>query len=79
MFHIWINLYLDIVLLPTGELIVKDADELEEAFSNGLIDKSLYDLAWEELNCLKTLINNNKFELIKLSNQHKNILIDRLN
>jgi uncharacterized protein len=73
------DLYLDIVLLPTGELIVKDADELEEAFSNGLIDKSLYDLAWEELNCLKTLINNNQFELIKLSNQHKNILIDRLN
>jgi uncharacterized protein len=72
------DLYLDIVLLPTGEVIVKDADELEEAFSRGLINQSLYDLAWDELNHLKALINNNHFELIKLSNYHKDILIDRL-
>ncbi|CAG9608167.1 hypothetical protein NEOCIP111885_01859 [Pseudoneobacillus rhizosphaerae] len=73
------DLYLDIVLLPTGEVIVKDTDELEEAYSNGMINKSLYDLAWEELNHLKALITNNHFELIKLSNQHKDILIDKLN
>lgn len=73
------DLYLDIVLLPTGEVIVKDVDELEEAFSRGMVDQSLYDLAWKELNHLKDLINNNQFELIKLSNHHKDILIDKLN
>lgn len=39
------DLYLDIVVLPYGEVIEKDADELEMAYSKGMIDKSLYDLA----------------------------------
>jgi len=39
--------------LPSGEIIEKDAEELEEAYLNGLIDKSLYDLAWSELNNIK--------------------------
>jgi uncharacterized protein len=73
------DLYLDIVLLPSGDVIVKDADELEEAFSRGIIDKSLYDLAWDEVNHLQSLINDNHFELIKLSHYHKDILIGRLN
>lgn len=34
------DLFLDIVLLLSGEVFQKD-DELEEAFLNGIIDKSL--------------------------------------
>ncbi|WP_313770624.1 DUF402 domain-containing protein [Bacillus sp. S/N-304-OC-R1] len=41
------DLFLDIVLLPSGEVIQKDADELEGAFINGIIDESLYNLAWD--------------------------------
>jgi uncharacterized protein len=72
------DLYLDIVLLPTGEVIVKDANELEEALLKGIIDKSLYDLAWDELNHIKNLISKDSFELIKLSKIHKEILVDKL-
>lgn len=72
------DLYLDIVLLPSGEVIQKDADELEEALLNGIIDESLYNLAWGEVNNLTKLINNRSFELLNLSNIHKEILVNKL-
>ncbi|RBP85997.1 hypothetical protein DFO70_13513 [Cytobacillus firmus] len=68
------DLFLDIILLPSGELIEKDADELEEAYAKGVITKSLYDLAWSELNIIKEQIESEKFQLVNLSNQHKDIL-----
>jgi uncharacterized protein len=74
----WDDLFLDIILLPTGEVIIKDADELEDALSMGIIDKRLYDMAWKELNHIKGLISSGKFDLIKLSNSHKEILTDFL-
>lgn len=75
----WDDLFLDIVLLPTGEVVEKDADELKDALSKGIIDKHLYDLAWNEFNHVKVLISSGKFDLIKLSNSHKEILFDLLN
>lgn len=72
------DLFLDIILLPSGEVIQKDDDELEEAFLNGIIDKSLYNLAWDEANNLTELINNRSFELLNLSNKHKEILVNKL-
>lgn len=72
------DLFLDIVLLPSGEIIEKDTDEIEDALSKGLIDKQLYDLAWNELKTLKSLINTGDFTLVKLSNQHKDALTDFL-
>jgi predicted RNA-binding protein associated with RNAse of E/G family len=68
------DLFLDIVLLPTGEIIEKDADEIEAALSKGIIDKSLYDLAWNEMNNIKNQISTDSFDLIRLSNNHKEIL-----
>lgn len=68
------DLFLDIVLLPTGEMIVKDADELDDALAKGIIDKPLYDLAWNELHTIKRLISTGNFNLIELSNSHKEIL-----
>ncbi|MER2119004.1 MAG: DUF402 domain-containing protein [Solibacillus sp.] len=72
------DLYLDIILLPSGEVIQKDGDELEEAYLNGIINKSLYNLALKEANTITELINNKNFELISLSNIHKEILINKL-
>jgi len=72
------DLYLDIILLPSGEIIQKDADEFEEAFLNGIIDKSLYDSAWDEVNILTNLISNKSFELINLSHCHKEFLVNEL-
>ncbi|MEY9865213.1 putative RNA-binding protein associated with RNAse of E/G family [Peribacillus sp. B2I2] len=72
------DLYLDIILLPSGEVIQKDADELEEALLNGIIDKSLYDSAWDEVNILTKLINNRSFEFLDLSHYHKEFLVNEL-
>ncbi|KGR78021.1 DUF402 domain-containing protein [Ureibacillus manganicus] len=68
------DLYLDLIVLPTGEIYEKDADELEDAYIKGWIDKPLYDLAWMELKKLKRLIEENQFQLIKLSKEHKEIV-----
>ncbi|MCM3617674.1 DUF402 domain-containing protein [Sutcliffiella horikoshii] len=72
------DLFLDIVLLPTGEVIQKDHDELEEALDNGIIDNSLFSIAWDEANYLTELINTRNFELLNLSNKHKEILVGKL-
>lgn len=68
------DLFLDIVLLPTGEIIEKDADELEDALLKGIIDKPLYDLVWNEVKILKGLIRKGSFDLINWSHSHKEIL-----
>ncbi|NIK12562.1 putative RNA-binding protein associated with RNAse of E/G family [Alkalibacillus almallahensis] len=72
------DLFLDIILLPSGEIIDKDADELEDALSKGIIDKNLYDLAWNETCAIKSLIRTGEFDLIKLSNSHKDFLFSTL-
>ncbi|WP_191277314.1 DUF402 domain-containing protein, partial [Neobacillus kokaensis] len=72
------DLFLDIVLLPSGEVFLKDDDELEEAVVKGIIDKSLYNLAWDEANNLIKLIHNRSFELLNLSIEHKEILVNQL-
>ncbi|MFT4417190.1 DUF402 domain-containing protein [Fredinandcohnia humi] len=72
------DLFLDLVFLPSGELIEKDAEELEEAYSKGIIEKDLYDLAWREQECIKNQINKSEFPLVLLSTQHKGILVDKL-
>jgi len=68
------DLFLDIVLLPSGEVIEKDVDEIDDALTKGIIDKTLYDFAWNEMKNIKSLISTNSFDLIKLSNNHKEIL-----
>ncbi|MCR2821258.1 DUF402 domain-containing protein [Lederbergia panacisoli] len=72
------DLFLDLVILPTGEVIIKDADELDEALSKGIIDKIQYNIAWKEANQLNKLISNNDFDLMKLSTTHKEMLINKL-
>ncbi|MEK3886659.1 DUF402 domain-containing protein [Bacillus sp. FSL K6-3431] len=68
------DLFLDIIILPTGEVILQDADELEAALNDGNIDISLYEMAWHEANKIKKLIDREEFHLIKLSSEHKDKL-----
>jgi uncharacterized protein len=71
----WLDdLYLDIVVLPTGELITLDEVELQEALDDQIITKDQYDLAWCEYTRLKRLIEQNKFVLFDLSKEHKELL-----
>lgn len=68
------DLFLDIIVLPTAEVIQKDSEELEEALLNGTIDKSLYNLAIQEASMINSLIKDKNFTLLQLSMDHKDIL-----
>jgi uncharacterized protein len=71
----WLDdLYLDIVVLPRGEMILLDEDELQEALECKTITKEQYDLAWREYARLKRLIEQNEFVLFDLSKDHKELL-----
>ena len=71
----WLDdLFLDIVVLPSGEIILIDEDELEDALADGVIDESLYNMACEEADHIIGLIKVNKFELLKKSREHKELL-----
>lgn len=75
----WVDdLFLDIVVLPTGELIHKDRDELDEAMHNGIIDERLYELAKQESAKLTSLIEGSSFALLALAEEHKTFLLPRL-
>jgi uncharacterized protein len=50
------DLYLDIVILPEGDVIHLDKDELEEALSNGAITNEQYKLAWNVFTRINRLI-----------------------
>jgi predicted RNA-binding protein associated with RNAse of E/G family len=46
------DLYLDLVLLPSGEWFVLDEDELDEAVQSGMVGREEADIAREEMNRL---------------------------
>lgn len=75
----WEDLFLDIVLLPSGDMYIMDTDELEDALSQGVIDKKQYELAWGEVETLKAKISTGDFELIKLARHHKDTLMNVMN
>ncbi|MED1947814.1 MULTISPECIES: DUF402 domain-containing protein [Brevibacillus] len=51
--HIWYDdLYLDIVVLPTGEVYLLDQDELDEALKKGVITSEDYQFATETADLL---------------------------
>ena len=68
------DLFLDIVVLPTGDIYLLDEDELEEALATGVINQGLYDLAWAETKRLMKLIEKDQFDLFDLANLHKKTL-----
>lgn len=72
------DLFLDLIVLPSGEVINKDTNELEEAFVNGIINKKVYDLAREESLILNELITRNEFALLKLSKEQREILLQEM-
>ncbi|WP_409342304.1 DUF402 domain-containing protein [Paenibacillus sp. MBLB4367] len=74
-FYDW---YLDLIVLPSGEVIQKDADELEEALSNRAISDDCYNQACDEARRLTELITEEKFELLSLSEPHRQMLLAKL-
>ncbi len=75
----WIDdLFLDIVVLPTGEVFQLDVEELDEALLNGTIDKPLFNIAIQEAESIGRQVNEGNFPLLKLSVEHKNLLSEKL-
>lgn len=75
----WLDdLYLDIILLPSGEIFLKDVEELDEALLNGIVNESQYTLAWDEVNKIISLVKSKDFNLINLADSHKEILVEKL-
>lgn len=72
------DLFLDIVVLPSGEVVQKDVDELEDALFSNIINKHQYDLAWNEFNRINAALKEDNFNLLKLSKEHKDFLLDKL-
>ena len=64
------DLFLDLIVLPTGEIIEKDLDEIEIARNNQTISDDEFALAWSEFDRLKTMLATNSFELLKMSKVH---------
>lgn len=58
------DMYLDYILLPSGRLIIKDEDELNNAFNEGLITNEEYNNAVIEGEGLKESIVNKTNELL---------------
>ncbi|MFC5602268.1 DUF402 domain-containing protein [Sporosarcina koreensis] len=62
--------FLDLILLPGGEIIEKDIDELEAALNSQDISEDEFALAWAEFDRIKTMVAEDNFELLELSKVH---------
>ncbi|MCR8629885.1 DUF402 domain-containing protein [Paenibacillus radicis (ex Xue et al. 2023)] len=70
------DLYLDIVLLPSGKVFILDSEELQNALETGEITQFDFNLAWEVADDIKRSIANGIFQLPDLSIKHYKQLID---
>lgn len=69
------DLFLDLIVLPSGEIIKKDLDEIEEALNEGWITNDQYNLAFLTFNCIYEDLLNGTFKYLKLSTVHRNRLV----
>ncbi|MFS0688338.1 DUF402 domain-containing protein [Sporosarcina sp. 179-K 8C2 HS] len=64
------DLFLDLIVLPSGEIIEKDIDELEAAHSSQVISDDEFALAWTEFDRIKTMVAENSFDLLERTHGH---------
>lgn len=72
----WDDLFLDLVLLPSGECLILDADELEAALRAGEINRAQYDEAWQEVDRLREQMRTSDFVTGTLAYAHHALLSD---
>ena len=72
------DLFLDIVVLPTGEIIEKDKDELEEALQNNWITQSQYELAYQTFHRVLKQIQDGTFIYFDLSLKHHGYILEKI-
>ncbi len=64
------DLYLDVVVTPTGEIILLDEDELQDAYDRLEVNKEDYNMAYHEANQLIKKLENNKDKLEQFTNKY---------
>lgn len=70
------DLFLDVVVLPTGEIDLLDEDELKQALQNEFITKGQYDMAYAEAYELMDSVKSGKNKLIQRSKEDlKNLIM----
>jgi len=72
------DLFLDIVVLPGGETLLLDEDELEEALDEGQITERDAEMAERTARRVLESIRNKRFPFFRLSVEHRRLLLRRL-
>ena len=69
------DLFLDIIVLPTGEVITKDEDELQQALENNWITKEQYELAYTTFYQVLKELEQGTFNLLTSSSKYREVLL----
>ena len=69
------DLYLDVVITPTGEIFLLDEDELIDRYNRLEVNKKDYDMAYDEANNLIKKLKNNKDKLEIFTNKYLEMMI----
>jgi predicted RNA-binding protein associated with RNAse of E/G family len=72
------DLYLDVVVLPSGEFELLDVDELQEALDSAVIDQALFNLAWEEANRVQELLASGRFDKLMHASTYRCQLLKQM-
>lgn len=72
------DLFLDIVILNTGEIILLDEDELEEALKEKAINYEQYELAYNKAKNIIKFVSKEKDKLEYFCNKYFNQLLSQL-
>ncbi len=70
----WEDLFLDLIVLPSGQVLLIDTDELEAAQEQGIISQAENALAWAEAKRLQKQLQNGTFPLVV----HAEVIKERL-
>jgi uncharacterized protein len=73
------DLYLDVVVFPSGEIVLFDEDELKEALESGDITQIDFDLAYDEANKIMNDIAKDVTYLSNMSYSDLDFFITQLN
>lgn len=68
------DLYLDVVVTSTGEIILLDEAELKDAYNRLEVSKKDYDMAYNEANQLMEKLKSNKDKLEQFTNNYLKIM-----
>jgi predicted RNA-binding protein associated with RNAse of E/G family len=72
------DLYLDVVVLPSSEILLLDEDELQDALNNSEITRDDYDLAYKEAKMLMEGMASDIEELSIFCNKYLNYINNQL-